>query len=273
MRERVILKTIVSSENELNLVNLNIIENSNLVDIFIVSEANITHSGEFREYLFEKYFADGLIENPEKVKYVKVDLTDVRLTEADHPNYLHENEQKIRDGFRQGFEISANDIVISVDADEIIYNLMVKKLSRKLRSRFNRTTSFELRLHQFAFRLSNYWPHYLFQGPVICKASHFLSMQNPQWRYSGKHVRKRAGCHLSWMMTPEQIQNKMLSWAHADETREFADLKNIQDAIIQGLMPWDKNVKMIYKVVDPKTFRLLPSSLQKIINRFDPQLL
>ena len=106
--------------NELDILELRLNILYNHVDKFVIVEANKTHTGADKEFIFEKN-KDRFVNFLDKIIYIKVDdfpsLQDSK-TSADGNKWLYENYQ--RDAIMRGLaECKDDDIIITSDCDEI----------------------------------------------------------------------------------------------------------------------------------------------------------
>ena len=113
--------------NEKELVELRIKYLSDVVDCFLIVEADVTHTGKEKKWNFPEVLGGSLKEFSHKIKYhqMKIDLEKVEWGKG--PNYVGgiwgrswkvENMQRnyIKDACK---EFSSKDIIIMSDLDEI----------------------------------------------------------------------------------------------------------------------------------------------------------
>jgi hypothetical protein len=185
---------------------------------------------------------------------------------------MHRNEQLIRDGFRSVFEVSPRDIVISVDADEVLFSQRVKKLLKRLDRKLFPKSSYILKLHQMIYLIGYNWVDCNFQGPTISRAGHFLNEESPQWRYSGSRTLIRSGTHFSWVMTIEEMITKINNYAHRDTSIQFADKEILQRAIVSKSYIFDSERKFNIKEIPNLKNRKYPKSLSRNQELFKAEL-
>ena len=252
------------------MVLMNLLELEEIIDFFIITEANITHTGENREFIWSEIVRKESLLRNDKVIYLQMDLRTEGSARTLVPSQMHNHEQRIRNGFQKEFQILPSDIVISVDGDEVLYRQTISKYIKKLNRKIYNRKCYRLRLNQFMFKLGNFLPMKLFEGPVVSKASYFLEQKNPQWRYGGKLGRRIAGCHFSYFMPAEAIENKFKTWAHAEETIHFADSDLIQWGIDRDMAIWDPAQVLKIRKLDFPESPIYPKSLGKILDKFHP---
>ena len=142
----VYLKTYFYTENELKFLKLNLLESFNHIDKFIICEFNRTHTGEEREFIFEKHKNYFTKEELSKIEYLECDISSETVYAKDDEDTIHRiNEPVMRGHFVKRMNLNDDDIIISVDADEIIYEHIYPKIIDNVNT--NGTTL--LKLHQF----------------------------------------------------------------------------------------------------------------------------
>jgi hypothetical protein len=229
--DRVIFKTIVSTDLEARYVLMNAAELLNQVDYFLICEANVLVTGEKREFSFYKMLEKYPELQNEKIKLIEMDLASKAVPwDGKHEN-LFANAFLIRDGFRDQFPIEPSDIVISTDGDEVIFSKSAKKYIRKLRRKILPRIGYLLYLNQIVYKVEYLWEGCDFRAPVISRAVPFLKQEKPQWRDKGTSTFLPSGTHFSWVMTASEMKQKILTTAHRDEYESFADEGVLERAI------------------------------------------
>ena len=269
---RVIFKTIVSSASELAFVQLNIDESYDLVDHFIICEAEFTHTGDQRGFTLADNILERFIRLYPKCSYIQIGRDSRVVLSHSDPTIMHQNEQIIRDAFRASFEIRPDDIVISADADEVLFSQRVSRIIKRLNRKIYPRTSYILRLHQMIYLIGYNWSNCNFQGPTISRASHFLEKDLPQWRYSGARTIFRSGTHFSWVMTIENMIIKIQNYAHRDTSFPYANKEMLEMAIQTKSYIFDSSRKCTIKELSNLKSRKFPKSLQSNINLFEEEV-
>lgn len=253
-------------------VELNIKECYDLVDYFLICEAEFSHTGEIRGFTQMENVLERFLKQYPKCRYIRIHADSRVSASLLDSGIMHRNEQLIRDGFRKEFEVFPSDIVISVDADEVLFSQRVKKILKKLNRKYFKRTSYLLRLHQMIYLIGYHWVDCNFQGPTISRASHFLIMENPQWRYSGTRTFLRSGTHFSWVMTINEMIQKIQFYAHRDTSIQFAEQEILEEAIRSKRYIFDQERKFtIREIYNLKSSRF-PKSLQLNRHLFEPEL-
>ena len=214
------------------------------VEKFIIVEAKYTHQGkEKKNFLnlsnFNKF--------KNKITYLFIENFPPNLSnwgrENFQRNYISKSFQKIQD----------NDFVMISDIDEIP-NLRKFKYNEKLKY-----TVFCQKNFSYKFNLINKtFP--IWHGTKGCKKKH---LKNPQWLRNQKIKKKtflnffnikwnvinNGGWHFSYLMNPDQIREKIMSFGHAEfNQKKFIDITNIEEKVSKNLDLFER--EQIYEKVD-----------------------
>lgn len=249
---RIIAKVLVSNPSELDFVRLNAMELLPIVDEFLITEANRDNFGNPHEAMCEN-FKDYFPLNSGKVKYIYMDISSDSKKTKNNSELLHHNEQIMRNHFVNYIKLQPEDIVISSDADEIIFRNRAKKFIRKLERQWPRRDGYVLKLHQFVYKSNLCWVDCNFRGPVITRASVFLDDEKPQWRYQGSPTLFKSGSHFSWVMSIESMVDKIRSTSHAIEYAKFANQSVLESAVTRRIWIFDQSRS--FKTKEIKNFR------------------
>ena len=213
-------------------LRLNILDK--YVKKFVISEATYTHNGSKKKLNFDinkfKKFQD-------KIIYIVVENTpsDVKKI-LDSDNEIEKNRKLILNGMARDYfqrenltrglkDADDNDIVMVSDLDEIpnLDNFNFASLK-------NKVIIFKQKL--FYYKLNLYYENFTWHGTRACKKRNLLSPQwlrnikakkFPFWRldlffskkkYTNLFFVKNGGWHFSYLKTPEQLQKKLLNFAH-----------------------------------------------------------
>lgn len=247
---KVYFKTIFYAPLELPFIKMNLVESLHYVDKFIVVEGNRTHVGEPREYIFERYISAIPAELRHKILYIKADIAKdtVDCTGSNDGCQMHSNENVLWDSFEKYVDLQDNDIVISADADEVIYRKVYPLILNLLRPE----RPLILPLHQFFYRMNYLWKNETFWAPTAAYAGYYNRRPHPhKWRYDGKKFPIMAGCHFSWQLTIEQMLFKLKTYAHNDIYGHLADRKVLQDAVDKKKYPFDPDRHFVIDELSP----------------------
>lgn len=241
------LKTIFAAPYELKFLKLNLREAFNHIDKFIICEFNRTHIGTERELIFKQYLDYFTDEERKKIIYIGADISTQIASSKTDSNLAHKNEQLMRGYFSSQIDLKDEDIVFSVDADEIIYSYNYKKIMSKL-GFFNRAV--QLPLHQFFYRINYLWENKNFVAPTVCKVKYYKNIHSAQWRYDGKLYPEPVGCHFSWCLTINEMITKLETYAHHSDYWHLAKTEILEESVKNKTYPFDPSVDFHIKVLD-----------------------
>lgn len=234
------LKTYFYTPHEIKYLVANLIESHKHIDYFIVCESNIHHTGRSRDLIYERLkVIDSFPEKlREKVIYLPFDLSSSAGDGYNNEDVIHQvNEPLMRSAFSQVLNFQDNDIIFSVDADEIIYgdsySFLIKEVKKHSCIRIN--------FNQFFYKFNYLWKNQDFTSPIGARYSHFRQRFPANWRDEGKLVEGKHGAHLSWCMTVDEMIFKLDTYSHP-RYRFCSDTKLLHSAIDNKEYPFDKSV-------------------------------
>jgi beta-1,4-mannosyl-glycoprotein beta-1,4-N-acetylglucosaminyltransferase len=225
--------------DELDLLEGRLEYLNDVVDVFVVVEMDITHSGKskhmnfannvgkFRKYMHKIIYIPF---SPEKEKYdfsIKPEKTDFESSqwkvENDHRN-------QILMGLRF-FDPEA--FVMISDVDEIPMKSAIKVAVENLNPQ-RTAIAFEQEMFYYNFkqRQVNNW-----SGTVITKNSECFKQGPQSFRNARFNLPKltKAGYHLSYWNTADKIKEKIESFAHQEyNTEKFTDIEYIKEQMKRG---------------------------------------
>lgn len=242
-KPKVYLRTIVSAPNEIKYIKLHLSESKGYVDYVIVCEFNRSHTGEKRDFIFHKYLEDDTFSEEEKERIIyipgRVD-TKVKYSKDDS-KILHKNEKLFRGWFARQIRFGLNDIIIAVDADEIIFRRGYSKIL-PLFDDVSENPIVQLKLYQFFYRPNYLWEDKIILAPTICRYKKHLFHYPAQWRNEGKVYDEVVGCHFSWFLTVEEMIKKLNTYAHAADYSHLSKESILRDAVENKKYPFDTSV-------------------------------
>ncbi|MBZ4646758.1 MAG: hypothetical protein JG777_2247 [Clostridia bacterium] len=260
------LKTIFSAPNEIKYLKLNLREAFDYIDNFIICEYNRTHTGEERELIFERYINQFSDAELDKIIYLGADISKEALLAKGNSEIAHKNEQLMRGYFASQVNLKGSDIVFSVDADEIIFGQFYEPITDKL-GYFNR--AIKLPLHQFFYRVNYLWENKDFIAPTVCKVKYYGKKYPAQWRYDGKLYPEKVGCHFSWLLTTEEMINKLNVYSHNPEYGHLARKDVCEEAVRTKTYPFDSSVDFKIRVLDVyKDTQYYPRKIYDMLDDF-----
>lgn len=253
-------KTIFSSNEEYRFINCNLEENYNLIDKFVIIEANYTHTGQKREIIFNINNIPDVYHD--KIIYLDIDLNGKAIDSINNEKMCHTiNEKLIRGEFVNYLNLKKGDIVVSTDADEVLYNHVLPEAIKHC-FQYGKTL---LKLHQFYYKTNYYWYDNIFKAPNITLVSedNFKTLDN--WRDNGVLYKDFAGCHFSWCMPVEALLHKIKTYAHAPRYKHLAKKEIILKAIEEKKYPFDPNRSFNIKVLNYEN-KIYTESMRRNLN-------
>ena len=248
---KVYLKTYFYAPHEIDFINLNLKEAYDHIDGFIVCEFNRTHTGHERELIWEKHKHHIDQDKIGKVIYLGCDIGEESIFADEDEETIHtHNEPLMRGYFTKHMQFNPDDVIVSVDADEIIYGHLYPDLIEHM---LNRTQGcLLLNLHQFFYGVNYYWPNKPFKAPVVARFDYYKHWP-AQWRYGPcaqlPNEDFRAGCHFSWAMPVDAMVYKSTVYSHP-RYRTWATKENFENGI--------KDKKLFYPDERKPQFQILP---------------
>tara|TARA_B110000967_G_scaffold197924_1_gene230263 strand:- start:742 stop:1632 length:891 start_codon:yes stop_codon:yes gene_type:complete len=233
------------------------------VSKFIITEATYTHNGTKKKLKFDikkfKKFKD-------KIKYIVVDEQPPNILQIDNKDSLEKKGQKLifngyaRDNYQRNkladglTEASDHDIVLVSDLDEIpnLENLDFRSIKNKI---------IQFRQRMFYYKLNLCYPNYKWFGSKACRKKDLIS---PQWlrnikskkyskfrldlifnkkKYSDIYYVLNGGWHFTCMRTPEDLEYKLLNFAHHYDFEESGlKINDLKKLILEKKVMYDHSV-------------------------------
>lgn len=242
--------------NELDLLDLRFMTLNDVVDYFVIVEANITHAGNKREFLFEK--------NRNKFKKYLDKVINVKITDTSHIDTskdIFAIEVFQRNCIVRGLEkASGEDKIIVSDVDEIPDPVRINEV---------RDSSEPVIFNQHLFYYYvNCIARRSWNGPIIVP---FKNMRPPQelrkMARRGANRIRNSGWHYSYLGGLERIKSKM---GNAPEgTMLMRKIGSDEDILRKmgaqkGL--WEENVS--YSIVDIYENNLAPKRMKEFVIKY-----
>ena len=266
-------------------IRLNSLEK--FVKKFVITEATYSHNGNKKKLNFDiskfKKFKDKIIyiivdEQPKNILESKKEDTKEKIGEKLILNGMARDYFQ-RESLSRGLkEAAEEDLILVSDLDEIpnLENLQIENIK-------NEIIIFEQKI--LYYKLNLVYDHFLWQGTKAIKNKNFLSPQwlrnikgknYPQWRidtffskkkYSNLKFIKNGGWHFTCLKTPEQLEKKLLNYAHHYEF-QASGLK------IEDIKKFISEKRIIYDYkADQKKYKWSgKSTLKKLENKFLPSI-
>ena len=222
-----------------------------VVDYFVVCEADKDHVGNSKKYNFDEDFYN---KNMNKIIYIQAtDLPDMKIKGKDDIKILKSQMEKLFAGIKDAVD---DDLIILSDEDEIPNPNTIKNFQ----SNNFKYGIFLQNLYIYKINVQNLqegngnWP-----GSRICLKKNLKSfykfkllkpknLNYPFWRIDKEKsidLIKNGGWHFSYLMTPEQISNKINIMAHTQlNKKEFKNQNEIKNKIKNLQDPFNRDYKL-----------------------------
>jgi hypothetical protein len=260
------LKTLFSSPYEIKFLKLSLRESSGYIDKFIICEFDHTHTGLKKPLIFKNYLESFTTQEKKKIVYLGVTTLDDFLLAGDNEKLAHRNELLMRGYFVKQVGLNRNDIIISLDADEIIYRQNYNDI-------FNRlglfTKAVTVPLYQFFYKINYLWENNKFIAPTICFADYYKNKFPAPWRYEGKIYSDIVGGHFSWCLSIADMIKKIKNYAHSQKYIHLAKKDVLESAVKNKTYPFDPKVNFQIKVLNIyRDVKYYPKSLYDLLPEF-----
>jgi beta-1,4-mannosyl-glycoprotein beta-1,4-N-acetylglucosaminyltransferase len=257
---------------------------------FVITEATYTHNGNKKKLKFDiKKFQ----KFKNKITYIVVDKQPENIMTLNEGESKDKRGEKLilngmardyfqRDNLKKGLtETQGEDLILISDLDEIPYLEEINFSNIK-----NNIVIFEQKM--FYYKLNLFYKDFTWQGTKATKSKNFLS---PQWlrnikgkkystwrldtlfskkKYSNLIFIKNGGWHFAYLRSPEDLQKKLLNFAHHYEFQESGlQINDLKKLIAEKRVMYDHNIdqkgykwsgKSILKKVE---ISMLPSYVSK----------
>ena len=254
---------------------------NNYVSKFVITEATYTHNGAKKKLKFD---IDNFKKFKDKIIYIVVDEQPsniLKINESDSVSqkgeklilngYARDNYQRNRlaDGIKEALD---EDIIIISDLDEIpnLSNINLEKINNKI---------IQFKQKMFYYKFNLYYPDFDWFGSKACKKKNLIS---PQWlrnikskkyskfridlifnkkKYSDIFYVLDGGWHFTCIRTPEDLEYKLLNFAHHYEFEESKlKVRDLKKLILEKRVMYDHKI-------DQKGYKWSGNSkLEKISN-------
>ena len=262
---------------------------------FVITEATYTHNGSKKKLNFNIKNFDKF---KDKIEYIVVDQQPPDIREINENDSIELKSEKLilngmaRDYFqRQNLQkglknLENDDLIIISDLDEIpdLENLKLNEIKDNI-------VIFQQKM--FYYKLNLLYDEFIWAGSKAVKYKNFISPQwlrnikskkYPFWRidvlfskkkYSNLHYINNGGWHFTCIRTPEDLEKKLLNFAHHYEFEQSGLKTNdIKKLINEKRVMYDHNIdqrgykwsgKSILKSID---LNLLPSYIKNNTEKF-----
>ena len=241
--------------NELKMLEYRLSLLYDVVDYFVICEANVKHTGLPKPFFY--------LENKEKFqrysdKIIHVMLTDDNTTWIRNPknDEAWTNEHNHRNGIAIGINDLINqkkignnpqDLIIISDLDEIPNPKLLSdlKMNNSLNNKGMANLSMDLYYYNLLTKNNNKWTH-----AKILQYHYFMNVMNNEPQKirltNFKLTIDGGGWHLSYFGDKHFVKNKISSFAHTElNTPEFNDIDEIEKKIKNQEDLYNRNEKFV----------------------------
>ena len=274
-------------------IRLNVL--NNYVKKFVITEATYTHNGSKKKLNFN---INNFSKFKNKIEYIIVDQQPPNIKEINNEDSEGTKEEKLilngmardyfqRECLQKGLQnLENDDLIIISDLDEIpnLNSLNFNEIKDNI---------VIFRQKMFYYKLNLLYDEFIWAGSKAIKYKNFISPQwlrnikskkYPFWRldvlfskkkYSKLHYVDNGGWHFTCIRTPEDLEKKLLNFAHHYEFEQSGlKIEDLKKLIKEKRVMYDHNVdqtgykwsgKSILKRVNDY---LLPDYIVKNSNKF-----
>lgn len=222
--------------NEFDILRLRLNYLKDVVDYFVISECNYTHSGILKPYYLDEIineFDDDIKGKIIRLKY-EPNITDYDFSNKDECNFesgFWKLERGQRSHIIEGLhQFSPNDLFMISDADEIPRKEVIQYLKKqKLKDDFIATANQDLFYYNFKTFDNSFW-----KGTVFTTILNALDKGCDFLRYKSYEFSliENGGWHFSYFGDVEKIKTKLQSFAHQEFNKDdIISNSNIKYAI------------------------------------------
>ena len=262
---------------------------------FVITEATYTHNGTKKDLKFD---INKFSKFRHKINYIVVDKQPKNILKLEDGESKYKRGEKLilngmardyfqRENLHRGLnDVSDEDIILISDLDEIP-NLSFVEFSKIN----NNILIFEQKM--FYYKLNLFYGDFVWHGTKAVKKKYFLSPQwlrnikgkkYPKWRidtffskkkYSNLHFVQNGGWHFTCLRTAEELEKKLLNFAHHYEFEESGlKIQDLKKLISEKRVMYDHNIdqrgykwsgKSILKKIDLKE---LPSYIFSNLDKY-----
>jgi len=266
--------------NELDLLKARLEYLGEIVDCFVISEANVDFSGKHKDFLLSQELIYGL-PYADKIIYHREHLNlnsfSWLFKKFKYRNRKNRYLWKIQDAQRNSTlaplnQFSPDDIVIFSDLDEFPSEKAIADSVKALQTTDPSTSSphaYSLDQTFYYYNLNNAAPHEKFYGSVITTLSMFRKYLPHKFR-SGKndlpHI-ENGGWHFSYFMDEEKILNKIYAISDVENLTAYKNIttEEIQKKILEGSDLYDRGTSL-----DKLEYKKIPGNLIGLIEKHLP---
>lgn len=256
--------------NELDMLELRLTEHEE-VDLFVIVEARKTFTNKDKPLNYEEN-KNRYKKWHEKIIYLIIDSYDDSLKTAwDREHYTRNfGLDNIKDELIENGILETDTLILSSDLDEIVDNDILK-LCKKIKFNDGKILSMDFYYYNCNWKIATQW--------ALAK---IINYQSLDLIYQGKlqnlrsnnklPIIQKAGWHLSYFLTVEQINYKLNSFSHTEYSGEkYNNFDNIKNSIESGRDLFGRADNILVRSTEkdklPKNILILPEIFhRKLIN-------
>ena len=257
--------------NEFDILKLRLNYLKDVVDYFVVSECNYTHSGNSKPYYLNEIFDEIPKDIRNKIIRLKYepDISDYDFSNRDECNF-ESGFWKLERGQREHIQsvlhrFDNDDLFMLSDVDEIPRKEIIQQLNQqKLEKDFIVTINQDLFYYNFKTFENSLW-----KGTVFTSISNALDKGCDFLRYKSYEFPciENGGWHFSYIGNTEKIRTKLQSFAHQEFNRDsITNDSNIKLAIESKKDLFGRNQNF-----QNYNFNNFPQDLQNLITTIFPK--
>ena len=263
--------------NEVDLLKLRLEYLRDVVDYFVISECNYTHSGKSKPYYLDDIidqFDEDLIKKIISVHY-EPDISDYDFTNKTECNF-DSGFWKLERGQRNHTlsalnDFQSDDVFMISDLDEIPNHELINHLKldpeKSVPSQGAGTFMFDNLYYNFLTYENNDWP-----GTVLCTVEYALEKGTDFLRNNARSFPSRtdSGWHFTYFGGVDKIQEKLESFAHQEfNNKTINNKESIENFVRNGediLQRKNENKKFV-----PYSLHNFPPKLLELIIKIFPK--
>lgn len=242
--------------NEIDLLLYRLTILYDVVDYFIIVEANHTHAGNSKKLyykdneLFDKF--------KDKIIHVVVDLPHTSPDYSKNEQWVNENYQRnsIHKGIEQ-LELNNEDLIIISDLDEIADPFVLLHLKNK-----NIHNGFKLSQDLYYYNLNTIHMEKWYRSTIVTYSAYTTPQKIRDTTFP---IIQKAGWHLSYFGDIEFIKNKIKNYAHQEYNNDTY-INNMENKIKNNKDIFDRGTNIKY--IDINENNNLPPLYDKYLSKY-----
>jgi len=257
---KIYLKTYCYAPHEIDFILANLSECYDHIEKMIVCEFDINHTGVKRDFQYTDLKNRVPEHLRDKLDYHACDVYDITARAYEDEDSIHRvNEPVMRSYFTKLYDFKEDDIIISVDADEIIYENSIPYIIQEVKKH----GTVALKLRQFFYKKTYLWKDKGFTSPIASYYSNINPKFPNNWRDTGRITDEYVGCHFSWCMSVEAMIHKLDTYSHP-RYRFCANKELLENAIENKEYPFDPDTDFKIQELE-KDDCIIPKSMRNRI--------